>query len=243
MINLPDDASPLYERVKDYILQNISDGTWPRNYRLPSENEFVTKMGVSRMTVHRALRELTAAGFLKRLQGVGTFVRRPEPQSSLLEINNIAGEIEDRGNRHSSQVISLKHVTTNPELTEQFEFNTKRKVFHSIVVHYEDEVPVQLEERFVNPALVPNYGDQDFSLGTTYDYLMNATPVSELEHLISAVPADAFVAKHLHVTPGVPCLLLRRRTWSGANVATVNRLTYVGDRYSLGTRYRPGSST
>jgi GntR family histidine utilization transcriptional repressor len=243
MITLPEDASPLYERVKGYILQNISDGTWPLNYRLPSENDLVATMGVSRMTVHRALRELTAAGFLKRLQGVGTFVKQPEPRSGLLEINNIAAEITARGNRHTSSVISLETVTASSELAVQFEFQGRRKVFHSIVVHFEDGVAVQLEERYVNPQLVPGYDAQDFSRGTTYDYLMKATPVTELEHLISAVAADPQVAELLRVPLGAPCLLLRRRTWSGANVATVNNLTYVGSRYSLGTRYHPSSAT
>ncbi|RUZ58861.1 GntR family transcriptional regulator, partial [Mesorhizobium sp. M7A.F.Ca.US.007.01.1.1] len=72
MITLPDTASPLYEKEKDYILANIGTGRWGKDRKLPSENELVASLGVSRMTVHRALRELTSAGFLIRLQGVGT---------------------------------------------------------------------------------------------------------------------------------------------------------------------------
>ncbi|WP_448955135.1 histidine utilization repressor [Labrys neptuniae] len=237
MITLPAAASPLYEKVKNYILQNISDGTWMPDHKLPSEHEFVAMMGVSRMTIHRAMRELTAAGFLKRLPGVGTFVRMPEQRSSLLEINNIAAEIAARGNHHSSQVVALQTVMTSRELMRHFQFVAKQKVFHSIIVHFENDVPVQLEERFVNPRLVPNYDRQDFSTGTTYDYLMQATPATELEHLISAIPAEPDVARLLHVVVGAPCLLLRRRTWSGTTVATVNNLTYVGIRYTLGSRY------
>ncbi|TIP32090.1 MAG: GntR family transcriptional regulator, partial [Mesorhizobium sp.] len=71
MSALPDTASPLYEKVKEYILTNIGTGKWSKDRKLPSENEFVAALGVSRMTVHRALRELTSAGFLIRLQGVG----------------------------------------------------------------------------------------------------------------------------------------------------------------------------
>ncbi|RUY09009.1 GntR family transcriptional regulator, partial [Mesorhizobium sp. M7A.F.Ca.CA.004.12.1.1] len=103
MITLPDTASPLYEKVKDYILANIGTGRWGKDRKLPSENELVASLGVSRMTVHRALRELTSAGFLIRLQGVGTFIAPPRPQSTLIEINNIAAEIVERGNRHRSE--------------------------------------------------------------------------------------------------------------------------------------------
>ncbi|MDC6679410.1 GntR family transcriptional regulator, partial [Leclercia adecarboxylata] len=77
MANLPDAAGPLYEKVKEYILRNVSTGVWAREQRIPSENELVATLGVSRMTVHRALRELTSEGFLVRIQGVGTFVAAP----------------------------------------------------------------------------------------------------------------------------------------------------------------------
>lgn len=62
MNTLSDSASPLYEKVKDFVLGNIGSGKWARNSRLPSENELVAALGVSRMTVHRALRELTSEG-------------------------------------------------------------------------------------------------------------------------------------------------------------------------------------
>src|SRR5262249_13642897 len=107
MATLPDTASPLYEKVKDYILTNIGAGLWSKDQKLPSENDFVTSLGVSRMTVHRALRELTSAGFLIRIQGVGTFIAPPKPQSALIEINNIAAEIVARGHRHRSEVLAL----------------------------------------------------------------------------------------------------------------------------------------
>jgi len=242
MTMLQDAASPLYEKVKEYILHNIGNGSWPKDRRLPSENELVASLGISRMTVNRALRELSSAGLLTRVQGVGTFVAAQKPRSGLLEINNIAAEIVSRGKRHTSKVVVVEKVTTQSDLIKAFEFDRRRKVFHSVVVHFEDDAPVQVEERFVNPELVPSYDQQDFSIKTTFDYLMQSTPVTELEHLISAVAADADVAEHLQVSPGEPCLLMQRRTWSGAAVATVSHLTYVGSRYVLGSRYSPTAS-
>lgn len=69
MSELPSNAGPLYEKVKEYVLANIGNGQWQTDHRLPSENELVAMLGVSRMTVNRALRELTAAGILVRIQG------------------------------------------------------------------------------------------------------------------------------------------------------------------------------
>lgn len=237
--SLPASASPLYEQVKDYVLDNIGTGKWGRDHKLPSENELVASLGVSRMTVHRALRELTSLGHLLRVQGVGTFVAPPKPQSALIEINNIAAEIGQRAGRHAARVIVLEKLMPSPDLVVAFEFGRRRPVGHSIVVHYENEVPVQLEERFVNSALVPDYDKQDFEKTTTFDYLQQSTPLTEVEHVISAIAADEETAALLQLAAGAPCLLLNRRTWSGTAVATVNRLIYAGNRYSLGSRYAP----
>jgi GntR family histidine utilization transcriptional repressor len=237
MSRLPDAASPLYEKVKDYVLANIENGAWRRDARLPSENDLVQSLGVSRMTINRALRELTIAGVLVRVQGVGTFVAAPKPRSALLEIANIAAEIAARGHAHRAAVLALDRFVPESEILASFEFPGARPVLHSLVLHFEDERPVQLEERFVNPDLVPDYLSQDFTAVTTYDYLQGVTPLTEIEHVISAVAADADSAAHLGIEVGEPCLLLHRRTWTGTVVATVNRLTYAGKRTSLGSRY------
>ncbi|MFB0690717.1 histidine utilization repressor [Agrobacterium pusense] len=242
MTALSDSASPLYEKVKDFVLGNIGSGKWARNSRLPSEHELVSTLGVSRMTVNRALRELTSEGHLRRIQGVGTFVAPPKPQSTLIEISNIMTEIRARGGRHRAEVVVLERIARpEPELLLAFEFSTSRPVDHSVVIHFENDLPVQLEERYVNPSLVSGYVEQDFTTAATYDYLQNATPLTEVEHLISALPASDAHARLLQIRVGDSCLVLHRKTWTGPIVATVNTLTYVGSRYSLGSRYLHGS--
>ena len=61
--------------------------------RVPSENELVESMNVSRMTANRALRELNDEGYVERIAGRGTFVADYRSQSHLLEVQNIADEI------------------------------------------------------------------------------------------------------------------------------------------------------
>lgn len=235
-------TGPLYEKVKTYVINRISSGEWSTDHRLPSENDLVASLGISRMTVNRALRELTSAGYLVRIQGVGTFVAPRKPLSALIEINNISSEITARGSAHRAEVIRLEVLQSPPpSLVGAFEFRTLQPVGHSVVLHFENNVPVQIEERFVNATLVPDYAKQDFSKMTTFEYLQAAISLSEVEHVISAVPADKDAAHHLQLRLGEPCLLLHRRTWSGANVVTVNKFVYAGRRYSLGSRYQPES--
>ena len=92
---------PRYQQLKDLIITRISSGELGPNDRVPSENELVESMSVSRMTANRALRELTDEGYVERIAGRGTFVSDFRSHSHVLEVHNIADEIALRGHRHS----------------------------------------------------------------------------------------------------------------------------------------------
>jgi GntR family transcriptional regulator, histidine utilization repressor len=236
------EAQPLYARVKDHVLQNIRSGAWEPGHRVPSENELVESFGISRMTANRALRELTAEGFLSRVPGVGTFVREPPARSSLMELRNIAEEIAQRGHRYSSRVIAKTETTANPALAEEFECRIHQPLFHIVIVHEENGVPVQLEDRYVNASLVPDFLGQDFTLTTPTAHLLASTPVDELEHTVEAVLPAPDQQRLLGIAALEPCLALRRRSWSRGLVATAVTLTYPASRYALYSRYRTSAS-
>jgi GntR family histidine utilization transcriptional repressor len=236
------EAQPLYARVKDHILGQIRSGAWAPGARVPSENELVESFGISRMTANRALRELFAEGIVHRVPGVGTFVKEAPARTSLLELRNIAEEIEQRGHRYSSRVAFKREVNANPALAEEFEARSLDRLFHIVIVHEENGVPVQLEDRHVNAEVVPDFLLQDFTLTTPTAYLLAATPVDELEHTVEAVLPSAEQQRLLGIDPLEPCLALHRRSWSRGKVVTVATLTYPASRYALYSRYKTSAS-
>jgi GntR family histidine utilization transcriptional repressor len=232
----------LYEQVKQYLLDLMANGELPDGSRIPSEYELMETLSASRMTVHRALREMSAAGLLHRMQGVGTFVRKPVSRSALLEIFDISEDILRRGHVHLSRVLRLEACRADSDLAIQFSCRVGARLFYSLIVHAEDNVPVQLEERFVSPRFAPRYLEQDFTLQTTNRYLQNIAAPSEVEHIVYAVTGDAQALEFLEISPAEPCLLVERRTWTEAGPATRSRLLHPGSRYSLGSRYKPAQA-
>ncbi|PVZ20661.1 MULTISPECIES: histidine utilization repressor [unclassified Pseudomonas] len=225
--------APFYEQVKQLILSQIHSGAWPPHQKIPSEAELVAQLGFSRMTVHRALRELTSDGLLVRMQGVGTFVAEPKGQAALFEVHNIADEIASRGHEHRLEVIWLKNETANGEQSVALGVREGQPVFHSLIVHFENDVPVQIEDRYVNPAVAPHYLEQDFTLETPYLYLNRLAPLTEGEHVVEAVLPTREEQQLLDIPAQEPCLMIRRRTWSGRRAVTSARLLYPGSRYRL----------
>ncbi|WP_295812262.1 histidine utilization repressor [uncultured Nitratireductor sp.] len=237
MSTSPAAEPPLYQQVKDYIVGRIVAGDWPEETKVPSENELTRELKVSRMTVHRALRELTAEGWLERVQGAGTFVAPPKPQSEILAVRNIAEEIAARGHAHSTEILYVRRERARALEAQLLGLERGDPLFHSLIVHRENGVPVQLEDRYVNPQAAPDYLEQDFTAITPHSYLMQAAPISEAEHVVTAVMPSAEERKLLGMKAGEPCLELRRQTWSGGLPVTSARLLHPGERYRLGGRF------
>lgn len=236
---MTDAAISPYRRVKAHILDRIGAGVWAPRDRVPSENELVREFGVARMTVNRAVRELTQEGFLTRVKGGGTYVADRRSHGHLLRIRNIADEIAERGRRHSAEVVSLCALEANPADAAAFGIAAGARLYRSEIVHFEDGRPLQLEDRLVDPAVAPDYLAQDFSVRTPYEYLIEVAPLAEAEHVVQAVVPEDDVRAQLDMAPDEPCLLILRRTWTGDKVASTARLYHPGSRFDLSGRFRP----
>ena len=228
----------LYAQVKDHISRKIQDGTWPAGHRLPSESELVAQFGISRMTVNRALRELMEQGRIVRVAGVGSFVAENKPQSTLLQIANIASEIRQRGHDYRCEMLAVERVAASPDVAAWLDMRAGTSVFHSVCLHLENDTPVQLEERYVNPQVVPDFLEQDFAVVPPSEYLVRNVPFDQIEHVVDAVMPTAEQATLLEMSPQEPCLLLTRRTWSRGVPITVVRCLHPATRYRLGSRFR-----
>lgn len=234
-----DSAVPLYLQVKRHILDNIGSGKWAASARVPSESEIVKSFGISRMTANRALRELRDEGVLVRVAGVGSFVADAQARAHPLEIRGIADEIQRRGHRHRAELIVLERRVARGALAADFQVAAGGELFFSSIVHYENDLPVQLEDRYVAPQLAPDYLSVDFQRTTAHDYLIKVAPLQEAEHVLRAVMPDERTRKLLDMKRNEPCLFVNRRTWTFGSVASVAKLYYPGSRYEMSGRFRP----
>jgi GntR family histidine utilization transcriptional repressor len=224
---------PRYQQIKDDLLTRIAAGEWKVGDAIPPEETLAREFAVARMTVNRALRELTEAGHLRRARGSGTFVAPFQVEASLLAIRNIADEIAGRGHRHRSQVQVLERATADAALATAFDRTRGARLFHSVIVHFENEVPIQVEDRWVSPELAPDYLGQDFGALTPNAYLSAVAPLSGARYSVEARLPPPAVAEMLAIGAGFPCLVVNRTTLVGERVASVATLWHPGERYRL----------
>ena len=234
-----DPSTPIYQQIKNAIKQKITSQEWQPGQLVPSENQLAASLGISRMTINRPFRELTAEGLLRRVHGLGTFVAEPPRQAHLIEIVSIAEEIAQQGKSYRAHVLSLETIESNEALNELMQLEDTSKLYKLVVVHFQDEIPIQLEYRHVNASLMPDFINIDFNSVTPTDYLISQMQPEELEHVVHAIMPDEFTARHLDIPSIEPCLKLSRRTWVNSQVVTAAELLYPSSRYKLGDRYKP----
>lgn len=196
------------------------------------------QFGISRMTVNRALRELNAEGMVTRVQGVGSFVAELHRIASNLTLRDIQEEVVERGHVHSARLILSQAEGASADVAQSLGLGLGERVFHTVLVHLENGVPIQYEDRHVNPAVSPHYLETDFIKTTPTHHLLRVAPLTEASYSIEACLPTPEQARYLDIPASEACLAMVRRTVSGAHAASVVRLVYPGSRYSFAGKFQ-----
>lgn len=224
---------PLYESVKQHVLDHIRDGRWQPGDKVPSENELVRDLSVSRMTANRALKELTSEGFLLREHGRGTFVAPRIVRGHPLEIRSIAEDIIAGGEDYSMTLLVREEIEGSADVLKKMKLPEKTKLIHLTLVHKSDGIPLQLEDRFVRASLAPELMTLNLEETSPTNYLLNKVPLHQAEHVVQADMPSASLASNLEMPSGEPVLIIHRRTFTEDGVASIAKLYHPASRFEL----------
>ncbi|GAA5133347.1 UTRA domain-containing protein [Thalassotalea piscium] len=225
-------AQAKYKEIAEFIKKQIDTNVWPVGYKIPSETDLSVSFSASRMTARKAVDEVANLGLLKRIPSVGTFVEGKPAKSSLLEIKNIADEITARGHYHQMTVLSKMTIVPNGAIANTLSsFNSK--VFKILIIHSENGVPIQLEERYVSAKKVPHFLEQDFSKITASEYLSSVCPLTDAEIEVEAIMPSKILRHNLQIDENIPCIKVSRSTQSNGQPISLAILYYPSDKYKL----------
>ena len=154
-------------------------------------------------------------------------------------LRDLHEEIESRGHRHHAVVHLARQEPAPAAVAQRLGLATGDPVFHTQIVHFDNGVPLQYEDRHVNPAAAPAYLAQDFTRITPTHYLFEVAPLWQAQYAIEALPASAREARLLGIATGDACLVVTRRTVGSSVPITVGRLVHPGTRYQLQGEFNP----
>ena len=229
----------LHQRILQEVQEKIISGTWPPGYRIPFETDMARDYGCSRMTVNKALTQLTRAGLLVRNRKSGTFVKAPQSLSAAMEISDIRQEVERAGKAYSYHLLNDTSGKVDVETLEPLVPRSFQHVRQLTCLHLADGQPFCLEQRIINIEAVPDVAKVDFTTEAPGHWLLQQVPWNAAEHQIFACAANRETADMLHIETGAACLVIERTTRNQDADVTWARLTYPGDRHRLFASFSP----
>ena len=224
-------SSPLYHQLMQRLAEDIERGTYPVGSRIPPEHQLEELYKVSRVTVRRALAELTAEGLLERKQGKGTFVSTPSSSQDLKSIHSFHDACKQNGFQSGTNVIYVRETDADAADVDELNIKAGDKVLETLRVRLADGVPVVLEKNHFSMAY--SYLENENLAGSLYNILRDyGVEPRQASHDISMTYASETQAKLLDVEPGAPLMRLHEVVYDQKGRPLHNSLQLIrGDRF------------
>lgn len=171
-----------YEQVADLLRERIENGTYPPGSALPSEPTLSSELGLSRVTINRAVTILRAEGYVKVKRGSGAFVRtlprivRDARRRYAARSNGTgAGQVEvtSLGLTSRTEYQEIAKVPASPEVAHALNVNGGSDVLVRRRVLYANDEPTQMADSYYPWEIVQGSAllREDSGQGGSYDRL------------------------------------------------------------------------
>jgi len=236
----PDYPEPLWIQAATLIRGQIDEGVLRAGARLPPERELCQQLGISRVTLRKALNQLVDAGVLNASHGRGWYVAKgvakQEWPNTLESFTETAARM---GLETQSEVLRAEAVPASFDEAEELSIVPGADLFHLDRVRLLDGMPIALDLTRIAVSVLPEAVKIDFATHSLYASLAEAgiEPV-RADAAIEAREADAEAARHLGIPEGKPLLIMRQVSFdaTGRPLFT-STIKYVGERYRLRTSF------
>lgn len=149
---------PKYEQIKQDLLTEIKNRLFTPGDKFYSEADVKRKYSVSSITAVKALNELTAAGYLYRVQGKGTYVSK-----SKISQNVKFSDIELHSHDHETVKVLSIQEGNDSEILKELNLPAKESYYQIKRVRSFDEVPFLVHITHLPKTLVKEPLDKDLS--------------------------------------------------------------------------------
>lgn len=211
-------TQPLYLCFSDAIQQAINTGVLADGDFLPSERQFTEELGISRITVRKALAKLEEAGNIGRSRGYGTFIKKNAEAKlsySLADMKGFSREVLLQGRKPDTLWISREKVPADALVASKLAITEKSEVYKLKRIHYIDTQPMSVALSYVVTDAITDVQDIGVSL---YDYFhRNNVELGALQSRVSAAMADDDTAQSLQLVTPMPVLIIRQTLFDGQN--------------------------
>jgi len=211
-------TTPLYLCFSDSIRQAMDAGILSDGDFLPSERQFTEILGISRITVRKALALLEEDACIGRSRGYGTFIKKADDTKlsySLADMKGFSREVMLQGRKPDTLWISRDTVLADTALANKLALAKGTTLYKLKRIHYIDQRPMSVAVSYVVQDAIGDVQDIGVSL---YDYFRhNNIQLGALKSRVSAAMSDQDTMNSLQLTSAMPILIIKQTLFDGQN--------------------------
>jgi GntR family transcriptional regulator len=231
-------AVPYYHQVKEKVKALIESGELQPGDSLPSEFRLSEQLGISRLVVHRALRELVTEGWLIRMRARGTFVA-PQMKHRFMvtgPLFSITDDLTVDALEPSNRVLQREVIAASEEVKESLKLTVNSAVIHIQNLRLAKGLPFSIEEMYLSNDRFPALAGIDLDNQSIYhalDKIYGAYPQEALD-TISADSASRDEARLLGINMGAPVMRVTRTSTDKSGLPVeYSKIVFHAGRYQL----------
>jgi len=235
-----DHPDPLWLQVSALIAEDVARGRLPAGSRLSAERELCAQLGVSRVTLRKALTHLVDDGVLRPSHGRGWYVAAASERKDWPNRLESFSETAARMNlTPTSKVLRASVDPATLDEAEELGVAPGTPLFHLERIRLLEGIPTAIDRTRVPAHVAPALAETDFATGSLYAVLAEAgAEPAHAEATIEAQSSTPLTADALGIPEGQPVLRMRELAYDAASKPLfVSEIVYAGDRYRLRTSF------
>lgn len=199
-----------YTEFAQILIDEINNGTYKANDKLPTEDNLIEMYDVSRYCVRKAINSLIKDGEVYSIQGSGMFIRRSKREGCLNLATTKGLTSEFPGQEVTTKVLKIESIQADFEIAKKMHCDVGTWCYYLERIRYIDNEPLAVEYTYYNKELVP-YIDVKIATGSLFGYIKEELKlnVGYADKMISTGKLDSATADLLDLTKGEPTLLVQ----------------------------------
>jgi GntR family transcriptional regulator len=237
---------PLYRQLAQSVEKKIQDGSFPEGSRIPSEQEWMRRFSLSRVTVRQAMEDLFQRNIIVRKQGLGTFVQKSIMAQDVDDLFGFYPTLVSRGLNPKTRLFGYEFINSDPNVQEKLGLAPGEKVLRFCRQYLLEPSLFLVIQMHIPRALAENWTEKDAVEKNSFCLLQEKAGVRIQSSALSirASLASAKVSEWLKIPKGSPVLELQRLTYStGKRPVEYAVLFFPGESYELRTLISAGGKS
>jgi GntR family transcriptional regulator len=230
-----------YRQLEHLIVSSIKEGVYREGMKIPSEVALAKKLGISRMTVNKALTSLARRGFSTRSPGRGSIVTPRKLHQGFFKITSFNRTMSETGMTPETRVLETGIIPAGKAVAEALSIDEGSPVVLVRRLRIADGVPLMLETRYLNHTYCHPILDENLSIGSIHDILINKfnLPLTRVRQSLEARKASKKEAALLEIREKDCCFFMVRTTFTDDIPISWVQYLYRSDRYRFAAEFNP----